>query len=243
MWSRTFLKEEAKTTLAACHGLSILICLLLSAIVSIGNLFSRKYNITYNINTGTWHQVRQYGLLARIPFSFLIPILLKIFLTNPLQIGCQHFFLSCRVRPADFNAVGFSLQKEHYGNACRVMFLRNLFISLWSLLFIIPGIYKTYQYRMVPYLLAESPQMDYQQALSLSAAMMDGEKWNAFILDLSFFGWYFLSAFTCMILAVVYVIPYRNHTNAGLYIILREKAIINGLVNPAELYAVVNPES
>ena len=49
-----------------------------------------------------------------------------------------------------------------------------------------------------------------------------------------------ISIFTCMILAVVYVMPYQYHTNAGLYIALREKAINNGLVNPAELYAVVN---
>ena len=119
------------------------------------------------------------------------------------------------------------------------MFLMNLFIWLWSLLFVIPGIYKAYQYRMVPYLLAENPEMDYNRALSLSASMMEGEKMNAFVLDLSFFGWYLLSVFTCGILAIVYVAPYQYHTNAGLYIALREKAINNGLASPSELYAVV----
>lgn len=120
------------------------------------------------------------------------------------------------------------------------MFLTKLLIALWSLLFLIPGIYKTYQYRMVPYLLAENPDLDYDRVLSMSKMMMNGEKWNAFILDLSFIGWEILSIFTCLILAIAYVSPYIAHTKAGLYILLREKAINNGLINPAELYAVVN---
>lgn len=239
MWSREILKENAKKALATCHGSSIVICLLFSALATFANLFERKYSMTYNINTSTWYYTRQFAPLAKIPLSFFIPIFIQIFLVYPLQIGSMHFFLSCRIRPTKLDVIGFSMQKGRYGNACKTMFLKALFISLWSFLFIIPGIYKTYQYRMVPYLLAENPDMDYHRAFSLSAAMMDGEKWNAFVLDLSFLGWYFLSIFTCMILAVVYVIPYRNHTNAGLYILLREKAVNNGLVNPAELYAVV----
>lgn len=236
MWSRESLKNDARITLRNCFGSSILACLVLTAVDNISNV-SLKFE---DINFSRLSAVQLFAITASTGLAFAVSVLVQIFLTNLLTVGCSHFFLSSRIKPSRFELVGFCFKSGRYGNVCKVMFLTNLFIALWSLLFVIPGIYKSYQYRMVPYLLAENPQLDYQRALDLSTAMMDGEKWNAFVLDLSFIGWYLLSIFTCTILAVVYVIPYQHHTNAGLYIALREKAIDNGLVNPAELYAVVN---
>ena len=76
---------------------------------------------------------------------------------------------------------------------------------------------------MIPYLLAENPEMDYKTAFALSKKMMTGEKWNAFVLDLSFIGWMLLSICTCTILAIFYVNPYINMTNAQLYLALRQR--------------------
>lgn len=236
MWSREALKTDARITLKNCFGNSILAGLVLVAINSVGN-FSVKFN---DVNFSRFTLAQLAAIWLSMSLASFITILIQIFVANLLTVGASHFFLSTRVRPSGVDLVGFGFKKGRYGNVCKTMFLMKLFISLWSLLFVIPGIYKTYQYRMVPYLLAENPEMDYHRALSLSASMMDGEKWNAFVLDLSFIGWHFLSVFTCMILEVVYVAPYQHHTNAGLYIALREKAINNGLVSPAELYAVVN---
>ena len=236
MWSRESLKNDAKITLHNCFGNSILACLVISAVSNIGNFSYRFNNMDYDrISIGAL-----FTIMISSSMMSVILILVKIFLTNPLTVGCSHFFLSSRIRPSRVEQVGFCFKSGRYGNVCKAIFMTNLFINLWSLLFIIPGVYKSYQYRMVPYLLAENPNMDYRRALELSTAMMDGAKLEAFVLDLSFIGWYLLSIFTCMILAVVYVTPYQHHTNAGLYITLREKAINNGLVNPAELYAVVN---
>ncbi|MFR5556791.1 MAG: DUF975 family protein [Coprococcus sp.] len=77
------------------------------------------------------------------------------------------------------------------------MFFRDLFILLWTLLLIVPGIIKSYSYRLVPYILSENPHMDRKRALELSQQMMDGHKMEAFVLELSFFGWFLLSALTC----------------------------------------------
>ncbi|MCM1175525.1 MAG: DUF975 family protein [Blautia sp.] len=236
MWSRETLKNDAKITLRNYFGTSILAGLVLTAASGIGN-------ITVKFTDLDFHQftvAQLWGITVSSSLASIFSILIQIFLANLLTVGASYFFLSSRIRLSGVESIGFGFKKGRYGNVCKTMFLMNLFISLWSLLFVIPGIYKSYQYRLVPYLLAENPEMDYQRALSLSASMMEGEKWNAFILDLSFIGWYLLSVFTCMILAVVYVEPYQHHTNAGLYIALRERAIENGLVNPAELYAVVN---
>ena len=109
-----------------------------------------------------------------------------------------------------------------------------LFIFLWSLLFVIPGIYKAYQYRMVDYLMAENPYMTYQRALELSRQMTDGEKFNIFILELSFFGWLFLGALACGI-GVFFVNPYIEATFAELYAALRAKAFATGMTDASEL--------
>ena len=106
---------------------------------------------------------------------------------------------------------------------------------MWSLLFIIPGVIKGYEYRMIPYLLAENPALSKKEAFALSKQMMDGEKFNAWVLDLSFIGWNILSAFTCCILAIFYVAPYQNLTNAQLYAVLKQKINYNQS-NPYDSY-------
>lgn len=75
---------------------------------------------------------------------------------------------------------------------------------------------------MIPYILAENPGIDSREAFAVSKQMMDGNKWAAFVLDLSFLGWQILSVFTCGILSVFYVNPYVYMTNAELYVALKE---------------------
>ena len=103
-----------------------------------------------------------------------------------------------------------------------ILFFRDLYTVLWSLLFIIPGIVKSYEYRMIPYLLAEHPDMPMDVAFSESRRMMHGNKWHAFVLDLSFILWFAVTAVTCGIAGVFYVMPYINATNAELYVALKK---------------------
>ena len=111
----------------------------------------------------------------------------------------------------------------NYANGIITMLLRTVFTALWTLLLIIPGIIKSYEYRMIPYILAENPDLEWREVFSISRRMMDGEKWNAFILDLSFLGWAFLSAITLGLVGIFYVNPYKGLTDAALYMALREK--------------------
>ena len=76
---------------------------------------------------------------------------------------------------------------------------------------------KAYEYRMIPYLLADNPSMSQEEAFALSREMMKGQKWKTFVLDLSFIGWDILSIFTGGILSMFYVQPYKMMTNAALY--------------------------
>ncbi|MDE6232254.1 MAG: DUF975 family protein [Lachnospiraceae bacterium] len=131
-----------------------------------------------------------------------------------------------RERTADFRELAFIFSNGYIKNAI-IMLLRDIFISLWSILFVIPGIIKSYEYRMIPYILAENPEIDRKTAFELSKRMMDGQKWDTFVLDLSFIPWVLLSLITCGIVAVVYYFPYYNLTNAELYAVLRNELIMN----------------
>ncbi|MGN0407334.1 MAG: DUF975 family protein [Bacteroides sp.] len=153
----------------------------------------------------------------------LIGLVIKVFVCNPIEVGGCRFFVANSEGNGQLSDVVAAF-KGGYVNVALTLFLRDLFISLWSLLLIVPGIIKAYEYRMVPYILAEEPMTDRKEAFARSKAMMTGQKWNAFVLDLSFIGWGILSVFTCGILSIFYVQPYVYATNAELYKVLKGNA-------------------
>ena len=163
------------------------------------------------------------GLSLIILIVGLLSILLNVFVFNPLQVGCQHWFIRSRTEDNyNIGSVGFTF-KEGYGNVTKTMFLKQLYTFFWSLLFVFPGIIKSYEYRMIPYLLAENPYMSTDEAFARSRSMMDGEKWNAFVLDLSFIGWNILSSLTLGLVGLFYVAPYQAYTDMELYVALCSK--------------------
>lgn len=175
------------------------------------------------MDTGVAAIIGTIGIIFIVIFLviFALGLLLSAFVFNPFQVGGCYFFLENAV--SDNASVGGIISgfKYNYKGTVITMFLRNLYVSLWSLLLFVPGIIKAYEYRMIPYILADHPEMSHKEAFALSKKMMDGEKWNTFVLDLSFYGWLLLSALTCNILSIFYVNPYINATNAELYLALK----------------------
>lgn len=113
--------------------------------------------------------------------------------------------------------VSHVFRSGNYGNIVKTMFLRDLYLVLWTLLFIIPGVVKSYEYKMIPYLLAEYPDMSTKEVFAKSREMMNGQKMDTFILDLSFIPWSVLSSITAGIAGLFYVSPYKDATYAELY--------------------------
>ncbi len=146
------------------------------------------------------------------------------FIGNPVEVGAKRFFFKSLNEKAEVKEIAFAFDSS-YKNVAKIMFLRTLYTMFWTWLFIIPGIVKGYEYRMIPYLLAENPNLTKEQAFTISRQMMMGQKMKAFVLDLSFIGWHILSVFTLGILSVFYVSPYINMTNVALY---EELSIIYG---------------
>lgn len=111
-----------------------------------------------------------------------------------------------------------------FWGAFKVMFLTGLFTSLWSLLFVIPGIIKALSYSMSMYILAENPDMPALEAINKSKAMMHGHKMELFVLHLSFIGWGLLVGITFGI-AGIYVIPYMQATLINFYNSIKPAAV------------------
>ena len=153
-----------------------------------------------------------------------IYLALKIFVFNPMEPGIRRFFVRNAEGKGDLAdiALGFS---NNYMKNVKTMFFMNLFISLWTLLLVIPGIYKKLQYKMVPYIIAENPEIETKDALELSKQMMDGHKWDTFVLRLSFIGWMALNSLTFGILGLFWYNPYVFATEAELYRVLSGKSV------------------
>mgnify|MGYP003302746106 CR=1 FL=1 len=180
------------------------------------------YNEFYEYGSSSMNSV--FGVAAGFIIIFIIiviiagmiGILLSAFVLNPLEVGASRFFLKNLEKNAQIGELGFAFDNE-YKNVTKIMFFRSLYTFLWTLLFIIPGIVKSYEYQMIPYLLAENPSLTKEQAFAISKQMMDGQKWKAFVLDLSFIGWNLLSTFTLGLVSIFYVNPYVQLTYAALY--------------------------
>lgn len=137
-------------------------------------------------------------------------------LYNPFYVGVQRFMLKSVDDRAQVKETAYGFDHS-YKNVVKTMFHRDLRVFLWALLLVIPGIYKKYQYRMVSYILAEHPDMGYREVLQMSKDMMNGEKWRAFVLDLSFIPWHLLGMITCGMVELFYVNSYVRLTDAALY--------------------------
>ena len=165
----------------------------------------------------------------------ILSLIIKLFLVYPITVGKNNYFMGIIEKDKSLDSLLFSYKSGQLTNTIINMFAMDIFVYLWSLLLIIPGLVKSYEYRMIPYILSENPEISRKRAFEISKQMMKGNKWNTFVLDLSFLGWQILSGLTIGILGIFYVNPYVQGTNAELYAYLREDALKNGYVSSDEL--------
>lgn len=146
---------------------------------------------------------------------FLLAGVGSIFVAPPLYFGLLMAFLGL--------ARGENPQMEKmfegfhiYGKSMLTWLAMQLFISLWSLLLIVPGIIKSLEYTFAPYILIESPEMSAMESIRTSKDMTNGYKMELFMLHLSFIPWYLLCTITFGI-AGIYFLPYYQATITNLY--------------------------
>ena len=156
-------------------------------------------------------------------------------LVPSLVIGLNFFSVAMyRGEPSSIEDI-FREGFDNFGRKLGGYLWMELFIYLWSLLFVIPGIIKAISYALTPYILADCKNVRATDALKLSMRMMEGHKWEYFVLGLSFIGWTLLTYLTCGLLYVFYVGPYMNNTFAGYYAERKAAALAEGTVTQAQL--------
>lgn len=204
----------------------------------------------------------------------LLSIAYNVFISSPLTIGHVRYYLENRIEKSRFETLFSPFKKGEYLNVVKITLLRDIYLLLWSLpaiialllsayiglfynpsflsfgilaiFLLIPVLMKSYEYSMIPYILAENPIMDSSDVFAMTKVLTKGEKLNLFVLDLSFILWMFLGILTFGI-ALFYVNAYVLATTCEAYIALKEGNIENGNLevedeeNESEEIEYVNP--
>lgn len=263
MWTREELKDRAKAVLRKYYWLSFLVVLAALILDGSQHSGTPSFNFNFNSSdfsnfrytpsteaVFSWSNIDVGGsgairwiltsLLGPVTFfnAFLVLLAIsyayRIFIGGVIETGMDRYFLEARCDRADFVNLFYSFGSGRYLNTVMAIAWRELFLFLWTLLLIVPGIIKSYAYSMIPYIMADNPNMDYKRAMKLSIAMTDGEKWGIFVLQLSFILWYLLGLLACCV-GMLFVIPYEYATMTELYAVLRRDAIESGLCTAEEL--------
>ncbi|MCF7950378.1 MAG: DUF975 family protein [Spirochaetaceae bacterium] len=221
-WNRAELKARAKGDLSGSYWYAFLVSLLV-AITGGSHHWGGGGSDEFSLWMGLF-----------IIFAVIIALAIRVFIGFAIEVGGRKFFLQLPEGNNDLGYIGYGFQRTRYYDIVVTMLLRGIYLILWTLLLIIPGIIKMYAYRMVPYILADNPNIGHSRAIDLSSQMTMGEKFDIFVLDLSFLGWFLLGALALGI-GVLFVQPYYDATNAELYFKLREKALDRGITTPEEL--------
>ena len=166
MYKTTFaeLKTRAKDVLKSNYWYSFGVCILVSLITSLGTSVATVTNMV-NSDAGS----------AGTSISAVLQILITLFVTFPLSVGSCRFFIKATVNAPNVYDLFFPY-KNNLGNVIGINVFVAIYTFLWSLLFIIPGIIKSFQYSMIPYILAENPAMDRRRAFEVTKSLTDGNK-------------------------------------------------------------------
>ena len=190
-----------------------------SAAEGSGNLLIGIINV---INKVVFGDKISEGILVAL--GILGSLAVYIFIFNVLRVGLYRFLLETRrYSKTQINRVLFPWTIKRGTRTAWVMLVRSFYSFLWMLT-IVGGVIKHYSYMLVPIIMAENPSMSAKDAITLSRRMMDGYKWRAFLLDLSFIGWSILSLMSLTILDVFWLTPYRLTAKTELYMFLRGAA-------------------
>lgn len=214
-------RERARASLSGNWGMAVLVCFVGALLGGIQSVIP----VTANYQYGEGMSVQIFGInmsLNQLPAEMLgilavMMSILSIYALAQFVIGgvvelgmCAYFSKRALGENADIKDEFAYFQ--YFGKALGLRIVTSIFIFLWTMLFIIPGLIATYRYAMAPYIMAEHPEMGIMEAIEASKQMMDGNKWSLFCLDFQF---YRLDDFKCMyiwnrrsILKSIY--PYGN---------------------------------
>lgn len=209
------------------------------------NYYNEKHNVTkgvifsiFNIYTkgqaqvqNIFNSIANYKNKEAMASIILIiasigGMIIRVFISYPIKVGEKIIYLeSINYHKTRIKRLTYAFKRERYLPIIKTMFLNEIYKMLWNLT-IVGGIIKNYSYKMVQYIIAENPNIKPKDAIKMSREMMNGNKMQAFKLDMSFIGWNILQ-YTTLGFVGLYVTPYYASTIAELYEVLRKDYIEN----------------
>lgn len=219
MFARDY-RELARENLSGIWKLSIgtgMIACLLGGLI-VGSSFFPEFEI--KIENQNIHSLADFFTIFLAKAGIGIHLvsmlnLLHFILGGVIQLGYATFLLKQHDHK-DPQLNDLFSKFDYFGAGFCQAFLRNLYVFLWSLLLIIPGIVAQYSYAMTPFIMAEHPELTASEAIRASKKMMNGNKWELFCLHLSFFGWVLLCGLTLNI-GNIFLNSYMNAAYAAFY--------------------------
>lgn len=242
MFTASEFRRIARDKLRGHWGRSVLVTFIVSLICGMSGIYNlirdlghMDYDLLFSGNYSDflagYTSVETAGSVFGTLMSLALSIAVILF-SGALALGhCKYYIDLVAENRQDEVSVIFS-RFDIFLKAMGLNLFMALFIWLWSLLFIVPGIIAAYRYCLAPYLMAENPNLGIREAVNMSKELMAGNKWRLFCLHLSFIGWGILSALTCGI-GDLWLNPYIYAANAAFYVDLTGRNIpMAGEPNP-----------
>ncbi|MBQ9511352.1 MAG: DUF975 family protein [Clostridia bacterium] len=178
-----------------------------------------KQQLGQNIFGSVW----MFALLALLIYDLIIGFASGLYgvalliVGGPMTYGVSYLFLK-QAREGGKMNIGdlFKGFTSDFGGNFLLFLMQTIFICLWSLLFVIPGIVKTYSYSMAFYIKNDHPDYDWKKCIDESKKLMNGHKWELFVLDLSFIGWYCVGSLVFGV-GTLWVTPYHQMARTNFY--------------------------
>jgi uncharacterized membrane protein len=205
------LMAAARMALSGNWGMAAIGSVLFLALISSFFMFLLSAAIFAGVNSSASSDEFLARMGSVSPFLSLVQLLFA----GPITVGFMAFFLGIASEgEAQFDKLfdGF----RRFFTSLGVYFFTSLFIALWSLLLVIPGIIAAFRYAMVYFVVADDGECGFFEALGRSRDMMKGNKWKFFCLNLRFVGWAMLASLTCGI-GYLWLVPYMQTSFAKFY--------------------------
>ena len=220
------LRKKAWESLKGKYWMAFAVIIVTGLIASVGNSFvsfgKDLSEVLGMVDPAEMDSTMILGALVLngvVIVSAIIGAIFSIFVTNAITVGVSNYFIKNTDSKPSF-ADAFSGFKVKYGRNIGTLLLVGIKTVLWTILFIIPGIIKSYEYAIIPYILADDPEISSKEAFKKAKQMMNGNKWRLFKLQFSFIGWFILCVLTFGI-GTFFLIPYENAAIAEFYVELK----------------------
>ena len=229
MWSIKDIKKKGRSALKRNYWRSVVVAALMFFLATVTSALTRarSESILQNVGFEPLHKMAPNeimiitGIVIVGYMSIIVAaVLVKIICANALEVGGCFFFRN----NVEKGSAEIALIREGFSDYAHVfvtLLLRDVFLVLWFCLGFFPGLVKNYSYKMVPYIVKEYPDLSEIEVITLSRRMMDGNKWHAFLLDVTFLGWFLAGNVTFGIISVLWLLPYYENTMAALYLELK----------------------